>query len=85
MAEGRGSTIKKPVSSMIITGLVSIALYVLLLSKQGVINDFISRGGMFAFLPIAVAFIFSIVHGAFTSHFWTVLGIEAARRKREVK
>jgi hypothetical protein len=85
MAEGRGSTRKKPVGSMIITGLISIALYFLLLSKQGVINDYISRGGMFAFLPIAVAFIFSLVHGAFTSHFWTVLGIEAARRKREVK
>ena len=86
MARSHGrSTKKKPIEKMVVMGVVSLALYVLLLSEQGVINDYFSRGGLVAFLPIAVAFIFSIVHGSFTSNFWTVLGIEAARRKKEVR
>jgi hypothetical protein len=85
MAGSHGSTKKKPIGRMTVMGVVTIALYVMLLSQQGIINDYVSRGGLFAFLPIAVAFIFSIVHGSFTANFWTVLGIEAAKRKREVK
>jgi hypothetical protein len=40
---------------------------------------------MYAFLPIITAFLFSIVHGSFTGNFWTLLGIEAAKKKKEVK
>jgi hypothetical protein len=32
-----------------------------------------------------MAFVFSYFHGSFTGNFWTVLGIEAARKKKEVK
>lgn len=85
MAGSYGSTRKKPVGKMIIMGIVSVALYGLLLSNQGVINGYMVRGGLYAFLPIAVAFIFSMVHGSFTGKFWTVLGIEAAKKKKEVK
>jgi hypothetical protein len=45
----------------------------------------VGKGGMYAFLPIVTAFVFSYIHGTFTGHFWTVLGIEAARKKKEVK
>ncbi|MCL4475786.1 MAG: hypothetical protein M1508_06125 [Nitrospirae bacterium] len=85
MAGTYGRSRKKPVGKLIVMGIISIALYVILLSNQGVVNDYFSRGGLVAFLPIAVAFIFSIVHGSFTANFWTVLGIEAAKRKKEVK
>lgn len=85
MAGTYGRNRKKPVGKLIVMGIISIALYVILLSNQGVVNDYSSRGGLVAFLPIAVAFIFSIVHGSFTANFWTVLGIEAAKRKKEVK
>ena len=37
--------------------------------------------GMYALLPIATAFLFSFVHGSFTSNFWTAFGIEAAKSK----
>ena len=70
---------------MILTGIVSIGLYAELLTHQDILNDSFSRGGIFAFLPIATAFIFSIVHGTFTGHFWTFLGIEASKKKLEVK
>ena len=76
---------KKPYGQAIFMGAISISLYVLLLSKQDVLNEYFGRGGLYAFLPIITAFIFSIVHGSFTGNFWTLLGIEAAKKKKEVK
>ncbi len=69
---------------MIIGGLASCALYAALLMKQDVVNSYFSLGGAYAFLPIATAFVFSFVHGSFTGNFWTVLGVEAAKKKKEV-
>jgi len=79
------STKKKPVGKMLVMGLISIALYTYLLSNQDQVNDIFGRGGWYALLPIIVAFVFSFIHGNFTGDFWTVLGIEAARKKKEVK
>jgi hypothetical protein len=76
---------KKPYGAAILMGVISISLYVLLLLKQDVLNEYFGRGGMYAFLPIITAFIFSIVHGSFTGNFWTLMGIEAAKKKKEVK
>ncbi len=76
---------KKPVGAMIVMGIISIALYAALLLKQDQINSIFGKGGWYAFLPIITAFVFSYFHGGFTGHFWTVLGVEAARKKKEVK
>lgn len=84
MASSYGSKKKKPVGKMILMGIISIAMYAGLLMNQDVINGNFARGGFYALLPIATAFIFSFVHGNFTGDFWTVLGVEAAK-KREVK
>jgi hypothetical protein len=81
----QSSTKKKPVGSMIVMGIISIALYTTLLLKQDLVNSTFAKGGWFAFLPIITAFIFSYFHGSFTGSFCTVLGIEAARKKKEVK
>lgn len=78
-------TRKKPVGTMIVMGIISVALYATLLLKQDEVNSIFGKGGMYAFLPIITAFVFSYFHGAFTGHFWTVLGIEAAKQKKEVK
>ncbi len=80
-----GSKKKKPIASLIIMGIISVALYAALLMKQDVINEYVGQGGLYAILPIVTAFIFSFVHGTFTGNFWTVLGIEAAKKKKEVK
>ncbi|HUO78264.1 MAG TPA: hypothetical protein VMU21_11885 [Thermodesulfovibrionales bacterium] len=85
MANSYGSTKKKPIGGMILFGIISFALYAVLLVKQDMVNEYIGRGGFYAFLPILTAFIFSFFHGSFTGKFWTVLGIEAAKRKKEVK
>jgi len=81
----QSTTRKKPVGRMAIMGLISIALYAALLLKQDMINATFGKGGTFAFLPIVTAFVFSYFHGAFTGDFWTVLGVEAAKKKKEVK
>jgi hypothetical protein len=81
----QSTTKKKPVVAMIVMGIVSLSLYAILLLKQDMINETFAKGGLYALLPIITAFIFSYFHGGFTGHFWTVLGVEAARKKKEVK
>lgn len=76
------SSKKKPVGRMLIMGACSCVLYYALMTNQGLINSTFGKGGMtYALLPIVTAFIFSYFHGAFTGDFWTVLGIEAAKKK----
>lgn len=79
------TTKKKPVGAMVVMGIISLALYATLLLKQDLVNETFARGGLFAFLPIITAFVFSYFHGSFTGHFWTVLGVEASKKKMEVK
>lgn len=76
---------RKPYGKTIFMGVISIGLYAVLLLKQDIINEYVGNGGLYAFLPILTAFIFSFVHGTFTGNFWTVLGVEAAKKKKEVK
>lgn len=75
----------RPIVAMLVAGLVSAALYAALLTNQGFLNAYFAKGGLYAFLPITTAFAFSFVHGSFTGNFWTVLGVEASKKKREVK
>ena len=76
---------KKPIAPLILTGIVSAGLYFALLSNQDYLNSTFGKGGLFAFLPIITAFVFSYFHGTFTGHFWTMLGVEASKKKMEVK
>jgi F0F1-type ATP synthase assembly protein I len=85
MASNEKKTKSKPVGMMILTGIISIGLYVALLMSQDLLNTNFSKGGLYALLPIATAFLFSFIHGNFTGNFWTVIGVEAARKKLEVK
>ena len=85
MASSQGSSKKKPYGAAIILGIISLGLYVGLLTQQEVVNEYFTKGGVYAFLPIATAFIFSFVHGNFTGNFWTVLGVEASKKKKEVR
>ena len=81
----QSTTRKKPVAAMIVMGIISVALYATLLAKQDLVNSTFSKGGLYALLPIITAFVFSYFHGTFTGHFWTVLGVEASKKKKEVK
>ncbi len=80
-----GRTKKKPIGKLILMGVISLALYTILLVKQDLVNEYVGRGGLYAILPVLTAFIFSFFHGSFTGNFWTVLGIEASKKRKEVK
>jgi len=75
------TTRKKALVRAITMGALSLGLYALLFVKQDLVNATFGKGGVYALLPIATAFLFSFVHGSFTGNFWTALGIEAAKNK----
>ena len=75
------TTRNKAFVSAIVMGVFSIGMYALLFIKQDLVNATFGKGGAYALLPIATAFVFSFVHGSFTGNFWTALGIEAAKSK----
>ena len=85
MTTGEQNKRKKPITALILTGIVSAGLYIALLTNQDFLNNTFGKGGLFAFLPIITAFVFSYFHGIFTGHFWTMLGVEASKKKMEVK
>ena len=72
---------KKPWGKAALFGILSCGLYAALFVYQEPIIDYFGRGSLFAFLPISAAFLFSYVHGSFTGSFWSVVGIEASKRK----
>jgi hypothetical protein len=76
---------QRPYAKTAIFGAVSIAMYFLLLTKQDMINETVVKGGLFALVPIAMAFLFSYIHGNFTGCFWSSCGIEASKKHKEVK
>lgn len=65
-------------------GIGSLVLYFLLFLFNDEIRQMAeatSRGDKsLFFVPIVVAFIFSIVHGAFTGYFWEALGLTAKKK-----
>ena len=76
---------KKPYIKALLFGIISVGLYGALLTNQDLLNSTFSKGGMIAFLPIGTAFLFSFIHGTFTGDFWTVMGVEPARKIKEGK
>jgi hypothetical protein len=60
-------------------GLASAALYGALYAFERPILAYTAEGGYSLFLVIAIAFAFSVVHGAFTGRFWDTLGLKAKK------
>ncbi|MGE5238537.1 MAG: hypothetical protein ACM3ON_07030 [Chloroflexota bacterium] len=85
MAQGSKRSKKSILARTLLLGALSATLYGVLLESQGVITEYFTKGSLYAFLPIGTAFLFSIVHGSFTGNFWTVLGVEASKKRKEVK
>lgn len=61
-------------------GIITAVLYFLLYYYEDTVLRW-SKGfkedGWFFLAPVVIAFVFSAVHGAFTSHFWRLLGIRS--------
>lgn len=64
-------------------GVLSITIYVLLYKLSGNIKDLALEAyaghKTWFFVPILLAFLFSVIHGAFTAHFWDSFGIKAKK------
>lgn len=64
-------------------GVLSTVLYVLLFVYSNQLNLLAeaARNGekIYALVPLALAMVFSFVHGAFTGYFWDTLGLKAKK------
>lgn len=64
-------------------GVLSAALYVLLFMYSDQLNALAiaTRSGekIYALVPLVIAMVFSLVHGAFTNYFWELLGLKAKK------
>lgn len=73
---------RKTITATLSYGLVSAALYGLLIAYSDLFVELAQRtreGEKAWFLiPLAIAFLFSWVHGNFTGYFWEALGLRAA-------
>ena len=72
----------KAVTNTVILGIISAALYLLLYLFSDQILQWSERGHWYFIVPVGIAFGFSFVHGAFTGHFWDLLGIKAKSVKK---
>jgi hypothetical protein len=63
-------------------GSVSALLYFLLYTYNAKILELSKEGGWNFFIPLVIAFVFSIVHGNFTGQFWDLFGIKAKTTKK---
>ncbi|NGZ05820.1 MAG: hypothetical protein G8237_05630 [Magnetococcales bacterium] len=63
--------------SLRVFGMCSATLYAVLLLFEQPILAWSTRGGWYFIIPVAIAFLFSWVHGQFTAAFWDTLGIQA--------
>lgn len=73
---------KKPIAATLLYGTASLVLYTLLLTNSDLFVEWAegTKNDRALFLiPVAVAFVFSYFHGAFTGHFWETLGLRAAK------
>lgn len=74
------------VRKAVVYGVASVALYVVLFLYADETVELAQRtreGEKLWFLiPIAIAFLFSLVHGAFTGYFWDAVGLKPAEKKK---
>lgn len=82
----QGMQERRPIPAVVVRtfvyGILSIILYTLLYLFNKEILEFSRQGRWHFFLPISIAFVFSIVHGNFTGQFWDMFGIKAKTTKK---
>ncbi|MCL6634404.1 MAG: hypothetical protein K6T29_01375 [Peptococcaceae bacterium] len=60
-------------------GIISLSAYLVVFMNQKTVTDYFSRGGYFAALVLATAFLFSFVHGTFASYLVEAMGFRAVK------
>jgi hypothetical protein len=78
-----GSGSSRALVITLILGAASAGLYFLLFLFSDRLTELAAatRAGekIYALVPLVVAMVFSFVHGAFTGHFWDLLGLRAKK------
>jgi hypothetical protein len=83
MANEQGTKKQRPWGKTIGFGVLSVACYAAVFANTGTVQEYFTKGGWYAALPIATVFAFSFVHGSFTSYLWSLLGIEARKQETD--
>lgn len=71
------STRSQEVAKAVAYGVGSGILYLLLFLYAADVMTYSAQGGWYFIVPVVIAFVFSYIHGNFTSYFWDALGIRA--------
>jgi hypothetical protein len=71
---------KKTVQKTLVFGAAAAAIYTAVFYFADPLMSFATRGKFYALVPVGTVFLFSYIHGNFTSYFWSALGIEASKR-----
>uniref|UniRef100_I2Q3F8 Uncharacterized protein n=1 Tax=Desulfovibrio sp. U5L TaxID=596152 RepID=I2Q3F8_9BACT len=72
-------TRKRNTVRSVVFGAGAVALYAAVFTHSDLFTDLSAKGGVYAVVPVITVFLFSYVHGSFTSAFWSALGIEASK------
>ncbi len=60
-------------------GALTLLLYGGLFLAEDHVLQLSALGGWYFLIPVTIAFAFSLAHGAFTGHFWDLLGVKARK------
>ncbi len=81
--QDRTAPVRDAAVGAVLYGTGSMTLYVLLFcydSELCRLAEAVNGGDKtLFFVPLLIAFAFSLVHGAFTGHFWELVGLKARR------
>lgn len=75
---------RRALALTLILGAASAGLYLLLFLFSDKLPELAAatRDGrkLYALIPLVIAMVFSLVHGAFTGYFWDLLGLRAKKK-----
>jgi hypothetical protein len=70
---------KRHVKNCFLFGALTAGLYGAVFTNPEIIMTYLTKGGFYALLPVAVVLAVSYAHGNFTNSFWAALGIEGSK------
>jgi hypothetical protein len=80
MAKASDNSKAKLIGKTVGLGVAAASLYAAVFLNADTVMKYFTRGAWYAVLPVATVFVFSFVHGAFASQFWSLMGIEATKK-----
>lgn len=70
---------ERHIKSCFVFGALTAGLYAAVFTHQEFFMTYLTKGGLYALLPVAVVLAVSYAHGNFTNSFWSALGIEGSK------